>query len=94
MLKRRGNDYAKVNPHNFRPIFTQQQLSASLCASSLISAALRGSFIMDTEKLHKDICSAYSADPITSAQLPTPIDPKWTITNGLLMLNDQIYICT
>jgi hypothetical protein len=47
---------------------------------------------MDTEKLHKDIRSAYSADPITSAQLPTPIDPKWTIMDGLLMLNDWIYV--
>jgi hypothetical protein len=37
--KEGGNDYAKVNPQNFRPVFTQEQLSASLCATSLISAA-------------------------------------------------------
>jgi hypothetical protein len=56
--KEGGNDYAKVNPQNFRPIFSQEQLSASLCATSLISAALHRSFIMDVEQLHTDICAA------------------------------------
>jgi hypothetical protein len=90
--KEGGNDYAKVNPHNFRPVFTQDQLSASLRATSLISAALRGSFIMDVEQLHNDIRSAYDNDPLTSAQLPQPSDPKWTLSDGLLRLNDRIFV--
>jgi len=64
------NDYAKVNPHNFRPVFSQEQLSASLCATSLISAAFRGATIMDVEQLHNDICAAYVSDPITAALRP------------------------
>ena len=90
--KEGGNDYAKVNPQNFRPVFTQEQLSSSLRASSLISPALRGSSLMDLEQLHSDIREGYASDPITSAQLPQPSDPKWTLSNGLLLLNNQIYV--
>jgi hypothetical protein len=86
------NDYAKVNPHNFRPVFTQEQLSASLRASSLISAAFRGATIMDVEQLHSDIRAGYDSDPITANQLPQPSDPKWTVSDGLLLQNDRIYI--
>ena len=86
------NDYAKVNPHNYRPIFTQDQLSASLRATSLISVVFRGSALMDVEQLHPDIRAAYADDPITSAQLPQPTDPKFTLTDGLLYLNDRIYV--
>lgn len=86
------NDYAKVNPHNFRPIFTQEQLTASLRASSLYSAALRGSFIMDVEKLHADIRAAYASDPVTAVHLLQPTDPKWSMSEGLLFLNGRIYV--
>ena len=91
--KEGGNDYAKVNPHNFRPVFTHEQLSTSLRATSLISTALRGSFIMDIEHLHENIRDSYASDPITAAQLPKPTDPKWTLSNeGLLLYNDRIYV--
>jgi hypothetical protein len=74
--KEGGNDYAKVNPQNFRPVFSQEQLSASLRASSLIGAALRGSFVMDVEQLHADIRAAYTLDALTSIHLPKPSDPS------------------
>jgi hypothetical protein len=86
--KEGGNDYAKVNPQNFRPVFSQEQLSASLRASSLIGAALRGSFVMDVEQLHADIRAAYTLDALTSIHLPKPSDPKWSLSDGLLLLND------
>ena len=97
--KEGGNDYAKVNPHNFRPVFTREQLSSSLRATSLISAALRGSFTMDVEQLHNDIRTSYPSDPITSAHLqststtPSTSSDKWTTSDeGLLLLNDRIYV--
>src|SRR6204780_654758 len=90
--KEGGYDYAKVNQQNFRPVFTQEQLSISLRASVLMSAAVRGSLVMDVDKLHNDIRAAYAEDSITSAQLPTPSAPKWTISDGLLLLNDCIYV--
>ena len=86
------NDYAKVNPQNYRPVFTQEQLSISLCASMLISAALRGSLIMDVDKLHQDIRNAYTTDPTASVQFPQPSNAQWTLTDGLLRYNDRIYV--
>ena len=37
-------DYAAVNPHNFRPVFTNEQLASSLRATT----------IMDLKTLHSD----------------------------------------
>ena len=82
------NDYAKVNPHNFHPVFIQEQLSISLHATSLISAAFRGASIMDVEQLHADIRATYPKDAVTAAQLPQPTDPKWTLSDSLLHQND------
>jgi len=90
--KEEVNDYAKVNSHNLRPVFIQEQLSASLRATSLISAALHRLFIMDVEQLHTDIRTAYHTDLLTTAQLPQPTDPKWTLSEGLLLLNNRIFI--
>ena len=90
--KEGSNDYTKVNPHNLQPVFTQDQLSTSLCALSLIALALHRSFLKDTDQLHKDICNAYPSDPITATQFPEPYNSKWTISDGLLYLNNQIYV--
>jgi hypothetical protein len=53
--KEGDKDYAQVNPHNFRPIFTQEQLTASLRATYLEDICLRATVVMDIEKLHSDI---------------------------------------
>ena len=50
-------NYAAVNPHNFRPVFTNEQLASSLQATILYSV-LRATTIMDLETLHSDIRSA------------------------------------
>ena len=47
---------------------------------------------MDVNQLHDDIRAAYTSDPLTAWQFPQPSDPKWTIVNGLLCLNDRIYV--
>ena len=47
---------------------------------------------MDAEQLHADIRAAYQSDPLTTAQLPLPTDPKWSLTEGQLFLNDRIYV--
>jgi hypothetical protein len=47
---------------------------------------------MDIEQLHNDIWSAYDNDPLTSAQLPQPSDPKLTLSDSLLCLNDRIFV--
>ncbi|CAA7268135.1 unnamed protein product [Cyclocybe aegerita] len=92
-LKEGGSDYATVNPHNFRPVFTQEQLATSLRASTLITPSLRGAITLDIEKLHADIREALPNDPISAAQLPAPSDPKFTLSpDSLLLLNDHIFV--
>ncbi|KAJ8468989.1 hypothetical protein ONZ45_g17042 [Pleurotus djamor] len=56
------NSYAKVNPQNLRPIFNAEQMRSSLCATALWHPVMRGSMIMNTDKLHEDIKAAYSRD--------------------------------
>ena len=56
-LKEGNSDYATVNPQNYQPVFTTEQLASSLQATTLVIPALQGSLIMDTERLHTDIKS-------------------------------------
>ena len=48
-LKEGNSDYATVNPQNYQPVFTTEQLASSLQATTLVIPALQGSLIMDTE---------------------------------------------
>jgi len=44
--------YATVNPHNFKPIFTQEQLAASIRATVLLFPSLRAATVVDLDILH------------------------------------------
>jgi len=91
--KEGGSDYTAVNPHNFRPVFTDKQLSASLRATALYSVSLCSATIIDTERLHIDIRTAYATDPVAASHLPTPSTTNWSLSeDGLLLLNDRIYV--
>jgi hypothetical protein len=41
------SDYASVNPQNFRPVFTNEQLASSLQASTLAEPVIRAAVVMD-----------------------------------------------
>ena len=58
------SNYATVNPANFCPMFTQEQISVSLHATELLMPALRATVIMDQEQLNSDILSALPDDPL------------------------------
>ena len=73
--KERDKDYAHVSPHNFRPVFTQEQLAASLRATYLAALVLWASVLFDLETLHNDILSALSSDPVASIHLSTSKPP-------------------
>jgi len=62
--KEGDSGYARVNPQNLRPVFTQAQLSNSLHATYLEFPVLHAVAIMDVETLHSDILSALPSDPI------------------------------
>ena len=87
-----NSDYAAVNPNNFRPMFTQEQLSTSLRATQLLEPVLRATVIMDQEKLNSDILSALPDDPVYIAHQKDP-QPRWSVTpDGFLRQDDLIYI--
>ena len=87
-----NSDYATVNPSNLRPMFTQEQISASLRATELITPALRATVIMDQEKLNSAILSALPDDPLFLAHQTEP-KPRWSVTpDGFLRHDNLIYI--
>ncbi|KAJ3560639.1 hypothetical protein NP233_g10703 [Leucocoprinus birnbaumii] len=91
-LKGGNNGYATVNPHNFRPVFTQEQLAASLQASALYFPTLCAGVVIDYDLLHKDILAALPSDPIASQHLSSP-QGCWSVdSDGFLRLDDCIYV--
>src|SRR6202040_271861 len=60
--KEGDRDYTKVNPQNFCPVFTQEQLASSLRVSYYFEPLIRAIGIMDVEQLHTDIHSAQQSD--------------------------------
>ena len=88
-----NSDYMVVNPNNLRPVFTQNQLRASLHASALTGPVIRNAIVMDIAKLHSDIVDALPSDSSVSGHLPEPLDPRWTLgSNGLLRCDDRIFV--
>src|SRR5882672_7495309 len=92
-LKEGNSNYATVNPQNYRPVFTSKQLASSLRATTLTIPALRGSLIMDAERLHSDIWSQLREDPTSEEHLNNQSDPSWTLDpDGLLRHLRSIYV--
>src|SRR5215471_4577753 len=94
-----NSDYAQVNPHNYRPVFTQEQLASSVRAGTLMEPVLHAAHIMDMEKLHDDIRAALPKDPAISERLEflksakSPPISQWTLDlSGFLHLDDRIYV--
>ena len=75
----------------FKPIFTQEQLVASVQATVLLFPSLYTVTVVDLDTLYQDILSALSSDPIITKHIPADsqqsIDP-----NSFLYLDDRIYI--
>ena len=90
--KEGDSGYAHVNPHNFKPVFTQEQLSASLRASALYGPVLRAVELLDVQQLHDDIRAAIPSDPIASRFLSDTSDPRWTTANGFVLHDGRIYV--
>jgi len=91
--KEGDRDYARVNPHNLRPMFTQEQLASSLRATILLAPAIRTAILVDVEQLHKDILAALPSDPVALSHKSDSSDSRWsTDSAGLLRLDDRIYV--
>ena len=70
--KEGSSGYASVNPHNFHPVFTSEQIQHSLRATSLLIPVLRSSVIMDLETLHNDIRNSLHSDPFAIRYIEIP----------------------
>ena len=92
IYSKEGNTgYATVNPHNFKPIFTQEQLAASVRATVLLFPSLCEATVIDLDTLHQDILLALSSDPIATKHIST--NGQWSMDpNGLLLLDNRIYV--
>ena len=92
-LKEGGSGYTSINPQNLRPIFTQEQLSASLRATVLLYPVLRGSVIKDVEKLHQDILAGLRDDPVAIAHKSDGPESRWKMDEqGFLRLDGRMYL--
>ena len=94
--KEGDSDYASINPHNFRPAFTQEQLSSSLRASTLAEPVLRAAIVIDEVQLLQDIREALRKDPVASEHLDNSVhtpDSRWSINSEeLLCQDDLVYV--
>jgi len=90
--KGRDNGYASVNPHNFHPVFTHEQIAASLRATILTTPALCAATILDQNQLHSNILTTLPSDPSISNHL-LHLEGRWSKDDvGFLKLNNRIYI--
>src|SRR4029077_12357448 len=71
--KEGDKDYARVNPQNFRPVFTQEQLASSLRDTYLAEPVLRASSLVDVDNIHRDIISVLPHDTAIAEYLTDPI---------------------
>ena len=90
-LKGGNTGYATVNPHNFKPIFTQKQLAASIQAIVLLFPSLYTATVVNLDTLHQDILLALPSEPITIKH--NFVDGQWFMdSNSLLLLDNRIYV--
>jgi hypothetical protein len=95
--KEGDSNYASINPQNFRPVFTNEQLALSLRASTLAEPIIHPAVVMDEAQLYADILSSLPNDPIAlekfnRAKSDDP-NPRWTLNSkGLLCKDNRIYV--
>ena len=93
--KEGDKDFARINPDNFRPIFINEQLAASLHAMYLEALMLQASVLLDIEQLRSDILSSLPNDPVASPLISAESinDPRWTVdSEGFLLWDHHIYV--
>ena len=91
--KEGDSGYANANPHNYKPVFTQEQLAASLRATYFATPVLRAATIMDVNQLLTDIKEATSKDQYCR-DIISSIDsnPRWAYADGLLFRDGKIWV--
>jgi hypothetical protein len=90
--KERSTGYVAVNLHNFRPVVTQEQLAASVRATTLFIPTICAAVIIDYDQLHADILSTLPSDPLATKHLSNPLGRWSKDLAGLLQLDNRLYV--
>jgi len=86
------NSYTSVNPHNFCPVFTHEQIAASLRATILTTPTLCAAMILDQNQLYSDILATLPLDTSISNHLLHP-EGRWSKDGaGFLRLDNRMYV--
>jgi len=90
--KERENGYTSVNPHNFCPVFTHEQITASLQATILTPPTLCAATILDQNQLYSDILATLPSNSSISNYL-SHLEGCWSKDDaGFLRFDDRMYI--
>jgi len=90
--KEGDNGYASLNPHNFHPVFTYEQITASLQATILTTLTLCTATILDQNQLHSDILATLPSGSSISDHL-LHLKGFWSKDNaGFLRLDNRMYV--
>ena len=86
------NGYTSVNSHNFRLVFTHEQITASLRATILTTLTLCTAMILDQNQLYSNILATLPLDTSISDHLLHP-EGRWSKDSaGFLRLDNRIYV--
>jgi len=81
-----------VNPHNFRPVFTHEQIVASLRATILTTLILRAAMILDQNQLYSDILATLPLNTSISDHL-LYLEGYWSKDGArFLRLDNRMYV--
>ena len=69
-------DYSSSNPQNYRPVFSEEQLTTSLCATALEPIVDQAFEMIDTGRLHSDILKVLKLDKHAQNILSSLIPPN------------------
>jgi hypothetical protein len=88
-------DYSKKNPTNLQPIFSTDQIDASLRATYYLPIAAKATLIMDTDQLLKDILNAQKEDQfsIDKSILFNNVDKNLNNDEENWNRNEQGFVC-
>jgi len=90
--KGRDNSYTSVNPHNFHPVFTYEQIAVSLRATILTTLTLHTATILDQNQLYSNILATLPFDSSISDHL-LHLEGCWSKDDaGFLKLNNRMYV--
>ena len=95
--KRGDRDYSLVNPQNLRPVFSSEQLAASLRASCLAGPVLRAATLIDLETLHADILEGLKDDSASQERIKElesgSAIAHWSLSaSGLLLHDNRVFV--